>query len=476
MPVCFEYIWHDKPIYMKKILFFLFISVSAFAQNITGNWYGLLKFPGGQLRLTLHINKTQDGYTATLDSPDQGAEGIPVSKITFTDNTLLFTIPAIKAEYKGTYADNAITGTFTQNNFPMPLNLGREEVKAEKPKRPQEPAKPYPYYTEDVTFTNAKQGVTLAGTLTLPQQKGNFPAVVLISGSGPQDRNEELLGHKPFLVLADFLTRNGIAVLRYDDRGTGESGGKFAGATTEDFAADAAAALAYLQSRPEINKKKTGLIGHSEGGIIAPMVASANTDTGFVILLAGTAIPGDELMLLQNYLINKAAGMPEAELTKLGNINRKIYNAIKLEKDDNILKTTLNEIFSKELKPLFISKGIPQEQVAQYIEMQVSELTSPWYVNFIRYNPAPVLEKVQCPILALNGSNDLQVAPVANLEAIKRAAAKSGNKDVTVKELPGLNHLFQESTTGLPAEYGEIEQTIAPAALNEMLQWIKKRV
>ncbi|WP_297334800.1 alpha/beta fold hydrolase [Flavobacterium sp.] len=461
----------------KQILFFLlFFTAAAFAQDVTGNWYGLVKFPGGQLRLTLHVNKAQDSYTATLDSPDQGAEGIPVSKIAFTDNTLTFTIPAIKAEYKGTYADNIITGTFTQNNFPMPLNLGREEVKTEAPKRPQEPVKPYPYHSEDVTFTNAKQGIILSGTLTLPQQKGNFPAVVLISGSGPQDRNEELLGHKPFLVIADYLTRNGIAVLRYDDRGTGASGGKFAGATTEDFAADAAAALAYLQSRPEINKKKTGLIGHSEGGIIAPIVANTNKDTGFIVLLAGTAIPGDELMLLQNYLINKAAGMPEAELTKLGGINRKIYDAIKQETDINVLKAKLDEIFNKELKPLFISKGIPESQVAQYIDMQVAELTSAWYINFIRYNPAPALEKVQCPILAINGSNDLQVAPVANLEAIKRAAAKSGNKDVTVKELPGLNHLFQQSTTGLPAEYGEIEQTIAPAALNEILQWIKKRV
>ena len=463
---------------MKKIvtLIILFITTGLFAQDITGAWYGLLTFPGGKLRITIHVEQSEKGYTATMDSPDQGATGIPTQNVVFENNALSFTIPAINGDYKGTYESNGFKGTFTQNNYPMELNLGREEIKAEKTAKPQEPKKPYPYYSEDVTFRNEKAGITLAGTLTMPKKEGNFPAVVLISGSGPQNRDEELLGHKPFLVLADHLTKNGIAVLRYDDRGVASSGGKFEGSTTDDFATDAEAAFTYLQSLPSINKKKIGLIGHSEGGIIAPIVANANKDVAFIVLMAGTAIPGDEIMMLQNYLIGKANGMPEDELTKLGNINRKVYDIIKEEKEQDVLKEKLYNVFNDELKAIFISKGIPANQVSQYINMQLAELSSPWYVNFIRYDPTPALEKVQCPVLALNGDKDVQVAATANLDAIKRAAEKSGNKKVTTKLLPGLNHLFQESSTGAPSEYGTIEQTIAPMALNEISGWILKQV
>lgn len=464
---------------MKKasLLLLLLFSTFIFAQDITGPWNGLLSFPGGQLRITVNVAKTETGsYTATMLVPEQSATPIPASNVFFENDIFTFAIPEANIDYRGTLQASVFKGTFTQNGYSMPLDFGREEVKMKSKLRPQEPEKPYPYHTEDVTFKNEKAGVTLAGTLTLPKKEGSYPAVILISGSGPQNRDEELLGHKPFLVLADHLTRNGIAVLRYDDRGTGSSKGSFTKATTEDFAADAEAAFQYLKTRKEINKSKIGLAGHSEGGTIAPIVASKNPDVAFIVLLAGTAIPGDELMLLQNYLLGKADGMPEEELTKLGAINRQLYDAIKQVSDTKALKTELNLIFDKELKPLFISKGIPQNQVDQYAEMQINELTSPWYTNFIRYNPQPVLEKVQCPILALNGDKDLQVAPVANLDAIKRAGQKSGNKKVTIKQLPGLNHLFQESKTGSPAEYGEIEQTFSPVALDEISSWILKQV
>lgn len=463
---------------MKKIitLLTLFITIGTYAQDITGPWHGLLTFPGGKLRITVNIAGESGNYTATLDSPDQGAAGIPADAVTFKDKTLSFTLPSLGADYKGTYKDNRFTGTFTQKNYPIALNLGREEIKEDKPARPQEPVKPYPYKSKEVIFTNSKDNTILAGTLTMPEKGGNFPAVILVSGSGPQNRDEELLGHKPFLVLANHLTRNGIAVLRYDDRGTAASKGTFEGATTNDFAGDAAAAFTFLQSQPDINNKKVGIIGHSEGGTIAPIVAAENSDVAFIVLMAGTAIPGDEIMMLQNYLIGKANGMPEEELTKLGTINRKVYTIIKEEKDEQELKSKLRKAFNSDLKPLFVSKGIPADQVTQYIDMQVAELTSPWYSNFIRYNPATALEKVECPILAINGENDLQVAPVANLDAVKRIAEKSGNKKVTTKQLPGLNHLFQESKTGAPSEYGTIEQTIAPAALDEILSWINKQV
>lgn len=464
---------------MKKLLSLLLLlsATTLFAQDITGAWHGLLTFPGGQLRLTLNVTKTDAGYTATLDSPDQGAKDIPVTNIFFENNILAFGIPQATINYKGTLENNTFKGTFTQNGNNMPLDLGRTEVKAITKARPQDPVKPYPYYEEEVTFKNEKaQGITFAGTLTLPKKEGNFPAVVLISGSGAQNRDEELLGHKPFAVLADYLTRNGIAVLRYDDRGTGESQGSFAKSTTQDFATDAEAAFNYLKTRKEINKSKIGLIGHSEGGTIAPIVASQHPDVAFIVLLAGTALPGDEILMLQNYLLGKANGMPEEELKKLGTINRQTYDVIKQETDPEVMKKKLTVVFNQQLKPLFVSKGIPESEVSQYIDVQLKEITSPWYVSFIKFNPGPVLEKTKCPILALNGERDLQVAPKANLDAIRRAADKSGNKKVTTKEIPGVNHLFQECKTGAISEYGEIEQTISPTVLSEVSAWILKQV
>ncbi|QEE49492.1 alpha/beta fold hydrolase [Flavobacterium alkalisoli] len=463
---------------MKKLITLITLCISSvlFAQDITGTWNGLLKVPGTTVRLVINITKTETGYSATMDSPDQGAKGIPVTTISFENNTLAFAIPAGKLEYKGTWENNIIKGTYKQNGYEIPLDLGRDEIKIEKPKRPQEPQPPYGYYTEDVTFKNENAGITLAGTLTLPKKEGNYPAVVLISGSGPQDRNSELLDHKPFLVLADYLTKNGIAVLRFDDRGVGESQGVFATSTSADFSTDAEAAFNYLKSRPEINKNKIGLIGHSEGGMIAPMVAARNNSVAFLVLMAGPGISGDEILMKQNYLINKAGGMPEEELQKLGSVNRKLYDVILKESDMDAIKSGLSQIYNTEMKPLFLEKGIPQEQIDQYSQMQIAELTSPWFLYFIRYNPASNLEKVQCPVLAINGSKDLQVPPQEDLAGIKNATTKGGNKKVTTKELPNLNHLFQECTTGEVSEYETIEQTIAPVALNEISTWIKQQV
>jgi len=464
---------------MKKLFLLIALTLCSFlqAQDITGDWHGLLKFPGGQFPIDFHVTKTATGYTATMDSPDQGAMGIPVTTTIFENNILVFAIPEGNLSYKGTLEGTTVKGTFSQNGGNVPMDLSREAIKAEAVKRPQEPVKPYPYFEEEVFIKNDKAGVTLAGTLTLPKQGGtNYPAVILITGSGAQDRNEEILGHKPFLVLADYLTRQGFAVLRYDDRGTEKSTGNYVTATTQDFATDAEAVFAYLKTRKEINPKKIGLAGHSEGGVVSPIVAVNNPDVAFIVMLAGTAIPGDELMMLQNYLIGKANGMPEAELTKLGNINRAIYNLIKEEQDPQILKSRLKAQFNKDLKPLLLSKGIPEAQIGPYIDGQVGDLATPWYTTFIRYNPYPVLEKVKCPILALNGSKDVQVAPKANLDAIKRAAEKSGNKKFTTQELPGLNHLFQTSTTGSPTEYGEIEETFSPAALKIVGDWIALQV
>ena len=281
------------------LLISLLTSISLTAQDITGQWNGALKIQGTQLRLVFNVTKTDNGVSSTMDSPDQGAKGIPTTTTSFKNSILKITIASAKIEYEGTLGqDNIVVGTFKQGGQSFPMNLSKEVIEKEKLVRPQEPIKPYPYYSEDITFENKKAGINLAGTLTLPTKDGVFPVVILISGSGPQNRDEELLGHKPFLVLSDFLTKNGIAVLRYDDRGTAFSKGDFKTATSADFATDVESAIFYLKTRKEINKKKVGLIGHSEGGLIAPMVASKSKDVSFIVLLAGTGIQGDQILLL----------------------------------------------------------------------------------------------------------------------------------------------------------------------------------
>ncbi|MHA3789868.1 alpha/beta hydrolase family protein [Flavobacterium hauense] len=462
---------------MKKIFVFalLLLTASIFAQDISGKWQGNLVVPGGKLKLVLNITPGVGGYTATMDSPDQGAKDMPVDKIAFTDNTLTFSIAAAGISYKGTLDKEIIKGTFNQGSYALELNLSKGEIVETKAKRPQTPKAPFPYYTEDVTFKNEKAGITLGGTLTLPKKEGNYPVVILISGSGAQNRDEEILEHKPFLVIADHLTRNGIGVLRYDDRGVGASGGNPVNNTSADFATDTQAALDYLKTRKEVNKKKIGLIGHSEGGLIAQLIAEKNPDIAYIVMLAGPGIHGSELMVLQNYLVGKADGIPESELTAMGVTLRKAYSIIGTENDVNIRKATVNDIFTKEFGPFFASKGVPKDEIGRVVAAQTEQLTSPWFVYFLRYDPARVIEKIKCPILALNGSKDIQVAADANLDGIKKAAEKGGNKKVVTKKLMNLNHLFQECTTGSIQEYGEIEQTIAPVVLNDITAWITKQ-
>lgn len=442
-------------------------------EDIAGEWNSIFKAGGMQLRLVFHITKTDTGITATMDSPDQGAKNLPMSKATFENKVLTIEMAAAGFEYTGKLDSGVVTGTFKQGGQTFPLTLTRKVQEKVQLKRPQEPVKPYPYYSEDITFENKKDSITLAGTLTLPKKEGKFPVVVLITGSGPQNRDEELMGHKPFLVLSDYLTRNGIGVLRFDDRGTFASKGNFAKATTFDFATDVESAVNYLKTRPEIDKKHIGLIGHSEGGIIAPIVATESKDVSFIVLMAGTAIPGSELLLHQQNLIGRASGMKEEDLKITAELNSTIYKMVDETTNTDSLKAKITRYLiakSKELPDLKIPKG---KTVNDFIEMELAQLITPWMLNFIRYNPAPTLEKVKCPVLAINGSKDLQVPANVNLPAIENALKKGGNKKGTIKELPGLNHLFQECNTGLPKEYAEIEQTISPVALETMANWIK---
>jgi len=461
---------------MKKfticILAVLMVS-SVVGQDITGQWNGLLNIQGMKLRLVFHITKTDQGYSSTMDSPDQGAKGIPMSSTVFENPKLILKLDAGGIEYTGELKEELITGTFKQSGMSFPMDLKREAIEKPVVKRPQEPKKPYPYDSEEVTFENKTAGVKLAGTLTLPGKEGKYPVVVLITGSGPQNRDEELMGHKPFLVLADHLTRNGIAVLRYDDRGTAQSTGDFSKATSVDLASDVEAAIGYLKSRKDIDKKNIGLMGHSEGGIIAPMVASKSKDVSFIVLLAGTGIPGDQLLLLQQELIGRASGMPESDLLKNREINKGCFDIIVKSSDQDqmkadltvYLKNTINE-FPADQRPAGMSDD-------DLIKMLLNQIASPWMLYFIKYDPAPALQKVKCPVLALNGEKDLQVPPGENLAAIGKALETGRNKKVTIKEMPGLNHLFQECTIGSPDEYAMIEQTMSPAALDVVAKWIQ---
>jgi pimeloyl-ACP methyl ester carboxylesterase len=430
--------------------------------DIDGAWMGTLDMGAIKLRVVFHVVNTPDGLITTLDSPDQNVNGMPTTKTTRDGTTLRIEAKKIDGVFEGKIATdlNSIDGTWTQAGNNVPLVLKRVKDKAElERRRPQNPTKPYPYRDEDVSYENKVQSVALAATLTIPQGKGPFPAVVLITGSGPQDRDESLMGHKPFLVLSDYLTRHGIAVLRADDRGTAKSTGNFAAATTADFATDTEAGVAYLKTRPEIDPHKIGLIGHSEGGEIAPMIAARNPDVAFIVMMAGPGVPGDEILPAQVQAIDLASGKSADDTAKDVAQERDVLKLVETEKDDAALE--------KALKAK-LSAGAGEAMVSTQMKM----ITSPWFRYFISYDPAQALRKVKCPVLAMIGSLDVQVPAKQNLPPIRAALEQAGNRHFEVVEMPGLNHLFQTATTGAPTEYAQIEETISPVALEKMATWI----
>jgi hypothetical protein len=433
------------------------------APSIVGSWEGAIDAMGTTLRIGVAITRQPDGtLTATMNSPDQGAYGLPLTDISFTDRVLKFMLKAASGTFEGKLNDagSEIAGTWQQALVVLPLTLKKVD-QLSRPNHPQEPKPPFPYRSEDVTVENAAAKVTLAGTLTLPDGPGPFPAVVFITGSGPQNRDEELLGHKPFLVLADHLSRRGIAVLRYDDRGIGKSTGDFGAATSEDFAGDALAAWQFLRARREIDTRHIGLLGHSEGGLIAPMLAARTPGIAFVVMLAGPGVTGEQIMLKQAALIMKASGASDAAIAANTDLQRQIF-------------TILHE---ETATPRVIERlgAIPVPGPKEASDRLVKQWSSPWMRYFAVYDPAPALENVTCPVLAMGGELDLQVPVDQNLPVIEAALKKGGNKDVTVVRLPGLNHLFQTCKTGTPAEYAKIEETMSPVALDTIGTWIRQR-
>jgi uncharacterized protein len=444
-------------------LFLLFAQFGA--PGLDGLWEGALNLPGGRLRIVLHLA----GAKGTFDSLDQGAMGLPVDLVELQGRSVKIGMKAVGASYSGILSADGktIAGTFRQG-VELPLEFHKVDAVTDLA-RPQLPKKPYPYREEEVVVPNEKANVRLAGTLTLPKGAGPFPAVVMITGSGPQDRDEALLGHRPFLVIADHLTRNGIAVLRVDDRGTGKSTGKFGTATTADFAADTAACVKTLKSMADIDSKHIGLIGHSEGGVIAPMVASESSDVAFIVMMAGTAVPGSEVLVEQQRMIARAMNIPPAMAEDGRQFNARLYDVLKKDTDDATA--------AKEVEALFRARlaAMPEEQrtAAQAgMESQMKQAVSPWFRYFVKYDPAPALRKVKVPVLALNGELDVQVSASQNLPMVAKALEEGGNRDYEIVKLAGLNHLFQTAKTGSPTEYGTISETVSPVALDVMTDWI----
>ena len=439
------------------------------APSAAGDWSGELQVSGTRLPLRVHVRSglTAGALTGTLDSPAQNAAGLPI-EVREAAGVLRFTLSSAGASYEGRWDAGAAkwTGVFTQNGASLPLELSRAPVVAgvaAAPSRPQTPKPPFPYREVEVAYDNAAGPAHLAGTLTVPAGSGPFPAVLLITGSGLQDRDETIFGHHPFAVWADTLARRGIAVLRVDDRGMGGSTGDARKATTADFATDVAAGLAFLKGRPEVDPHRVGLLGHSEGGIIAPIVAARDPSIAFIVLLAGSGEDGETLMLHQKRLIEAAAGLPPGAVEQANATMRRLDDAVKDAPDQTAAETRLQAAWRATLT----SQGQPTDAP---LPMAVRALAQPWMRWFLSYDPRSTLARVRCPILAVGGSKDLQVPAPENLKGIK--AATRANPDVTTVELPGLNHLLQTADTGQVAEYGRIEETVSPAALKLVSDWI----
>lgn len=434
-------------------------------EDVAGTWHGTLDVGAAQLRLVLHIKQAEDGYTATMDSPDQGAFGIEASEVAVSDDSVVVTFSRIGGRYAGTIAGEGmkLTGTWSQSGQSFPLDLERGEV--EGMRRLQNPEPPFPYEVEEVTFPGGADGVELAGTLTLPPGDAAHPAAILVSGSGPQNRDEAIFGHRPFLVLADYLTRRGVVVLRYDDRGVAASTGDFASATSPDFADDAEAAVRYLRLRAEVRPGAIGVIGHSEGGAIAQLVASRLPELGYIVLLAGPGVRGDSLLALQIEALNRAAQVPEETRVARMSLQRQLLDIGMKDIDPELAREQLAAVVEAEA---------PDMDAAR-VQAEARALTSPWMRWFLHYEPHRILRELELPVLAINGSKDLQVVAGPNLAGISDALREGGNPDHEVVELEGLNHLLQTADTGLVAEYGQIEETMAPVALETIGDWIVER-
>ncbi len=458
-------------------LFFFGSDLARAEPTAEGHWEGAIELPGQALGVIIDLAQEEGRWSGTIDIPLQGAEDLLLTAISVQGDSVSFAIEGIPGEptFRGVLAEidgsETIAGKFSQGMATLDFELGREKTAALV--RPQEPQPPFPYTVEEVSYEDGE--IHFGATLTLPSGEGPFPAALLLTGSGPQNRDEELMGHKPFLVLADYLTRAGIAVLRADDRGVGGTTGQHSTCTISDFANDALAGVRYLAKRPEIDAQRIGLIGHSEGGITGPLAASRSEDAvAFVVMLAGTGVPMDEVSILQSELMGRARGRSEERLAAESAQLRKVMDLVQAGAGSDELREPVTALVDIQLADAPLGDD-PEASKNMLIRRSLQQMTGPWYRHAVNYDPREVLRELHCPILAINGELDLQVDADQNLAEIGRVLGEAGNPDYEVHRLPGLNHLFQTATTGSVTEYAQIEETMSPTVLKLVGDWINER-
>jgi uncharacterized protein len=429
----------------------------------SGLWEGTLAAGEQEILLRFDFSGSGKDLSAELSIPQQNVFSSPASAVKFSgEGELTVEFSGFQAVFTAEAGEQEISGSWKQGGMSYPLNLKRTTAVSGPGSRYQDPIPPYPYKTAEVSWTGTA-GHTLAGTLTLPEGIGPFPGCILVSGSGQQNRDQDIFNHRPFHVIADELTRSGIAVLRYDDRGVGGSGGEVQQATSYDFFLDAVSALDYLAGQSEIDDDSLGVIGHSEGGLIAAMLAADYPELDWAVLLAAPGMPGDQLLTAQNEAIMRSSGYSEQQIGVSRETNELVYSiAVGEERTAEKERRIIREL---------VRAGVPRSEAQQ----QAGTLLIPWMVYYLRSDPASYLERVTIPVLALNGTKDLQVPAEENLRLIDEALQRAGNDDVTAAALENLNHLFQPAETGLVGEYALIETTFDPAALTFIRDWILER-
>lgn len=467
---------------MSKLIKYLFLLIILsqlhflYSQpSIDGKWHGSILLSGSDLEIFVTFKTDPDSLRGTIDIPVQGAKDLKLTDCYYSTDKVHFELQAFSlAVFDGYFSNDSIAGDFTQSIYTGTFYLVRGEKKLEQPKD----TIALPYKEEEVTYYNGD--IKFAGTLTIPKTSGKHPAVVMITGSGAQNRDEEIYGFKIFRIIADALTRNGIAVLRTDDRGIGGSTGKSGSETTEDFAGDVNKAVKFLKTRDDIDPNQIGLFGHSEGGIIAPMVASQSGDISFIILMAGTGVKGIDILKEQSRLIILAGGGTEKEAEENNSILEKAYKCVLSDTGwdelqilvENSIKNNYDKMTDEEKKSI---KDL-DEYSKSMAKMSVQQMKSTWMKYFMVYDPEPALEKVKCPVLMLFGENDLQVPPKQNKEPMENALKKGGNNDYKTVIIPKANHLFQECDNGNPADYQKLKKEFAPGFLDAITGWILNRV
>lgn len=435
------------------------VQAAAPAADLTGVWEGRISVGGQSIRIVFRVDAAGN---AVMDSPDQGARNIAVDRPTVEGGVVRFVVPVIRGQFEGTRSDDGqtLSGVLSQGGVTVPLVLVRTAATATLAARPQTPVPPFPYRSETVAFDNpAAPGVRLAGTLTLPEGAGPFPAAILITGTGPQDRDETIEGHKAFAIRADVLTRRGVAVLRYDDRGVASSTGNFGAATQADFASDVKAAFDWLSARSDIDRSRIGLIGHSEGATFAPLAMQDGAQAAWLVMLAGPAVSGGEIIQEQQRRIAVAAAMPPEEVERTNALQRRAVAAVA----DNAADP---QAVRREIEALLIAEGRPPADAAQ----AAAVMSSDWYRGMIVHDPAESIRTIRVPLLAVYGARDVQVPADQNGPVIARL-----KPDAEVVVLPDLNHLFQPAHTGLMAEYGQIETTLDPSVISTVVDWVVAR-